>query len=258
MGQKFNPIGNRLGYTKGWKSRWVSSLRDLPRIIYEDFMIRKLIIGNYGRLGVSGVDIERAGNRLEITIYTSRPGAVIGRAGEEVGKLKDGLISIVHPDTEIKNINIQPIRRITQNAMIVAQDIASRLERKMPYRRVCRIAMDRVMTDGASGVKVQVGGRLGGLEIARNVWFRNGRIPLGTFRADIDYGFVEAHTAYGQVGVKVWIYHTEKAVSPETRKTVPDKDVIEEPPGDLPESKKAVTGQVTKGEPDVNAKEDKI
>jgi small subunit ribosomal protein S3 len=223
-------------------------------------MIRKSIIGTYGRLGVASVNIERAGNRLEITIHTSRPGAVIGRAGEEVEKLKDKLINIVQDGTEIKNINIQPIRRFTQDAMIVAQEIAGQLESKMPYRKACRTAMDRVMTDGAGGVKVQVGGRLGGLEIARSVWFRDGRIPLGTFRADIDYGFAEAHTAYGQIGVKVWIFHDKKAVSSEARKTVPDKEVIEEPVHnvDLPESKQKLTEQTPKGEPDVNAKEGKI
>ncbi len=260
MGQKFNPIGNRLGYTKDWKSHWVSSFRDLPRLVYEDFMIRKLIIDTYGRLGVASVDIERAGNRLEITIHTSRPGAVIGRAGEEVERLKEKLINIVQDGTEIKNINIQPIHRFTQDAMIVAQEIAGQLERKIPYRKACRTAMDRVMTDGASGVKVQVGGRLGGLEIARSVWFKDGRIPLGTFRADIDYGFAEAHTAYGQIGVKVWIFHNGKAVSPEARKTVTDEKVIEESLHnlDLPESKQEVTEQVAKGEPDVNAKKGKI
>jgi len=259
LGQKFNPIGNRLGYTKDWKSHWVSSLRDLPRLVYEDFMIRKLIIGTYGRLGVASVDIERAGNRLEITIHTSRPGAVIGRAGEEVEKLKAQLISIVHSGTEIKNINIQPIRRFTQDAMIVAQEIAGQLEKKMPYRKACRTIMDRVMTDGAGGIKVQVGGRLRGLEIARSVWFRDGRIPLGTFRADIDYGFTEAHTAYGQIGVKVWIFHEEKTAPPEAGTTVSDENVIEEPPHDLdlPESEQELTEQ-DKGEPDVNAEEGKI
>lgn len=201
MGQKANPIGNRLGIIKGWDSNWYGG-KDFADKLAEDQKIRQYLTARIPKGGVSKIVIERTLNRITISIYTSRPGIIIGKGGGEVDKLKEEIKKITNKDVQI---NINEIRRPEIDAAIVAETVAKQLEARVNFRRATKMAIASAMRMGVEGIKVRVSGRLGGAEIARSEEYKEGRTPLHTFRADIDYALKEAQTIYGIIGVKVWI-----------------------------------------------------
>lgn len=202
MGQKVNPFGLRLGIINTWKSRWFAT-KDYPQFIKEDLKIREYIQEKLARASISRIEIERATNRLQVDIYTARPGIVIGRKGAEVDNLRSDLEKISGRQVQI---NIQEVKQPERDANLVAQNIAEQLEGRVSFRRAMKKAVAAALRAGAKGVKISCAGRLGGAEMARSEWYREGRVPLHTLRADIDYGFAEALTTVGKIGVKVWIY----------------------------------------------------
>ena len=205
MGQKTNPIGNRLGIIRGWESNWYGG-KNFGNMIAEDEKIRKYIFTRLLKASVSRVIIERTLKLLTITITTARPGIIIGKAGQEVDKLKEELKKISGKDIQL---NIVEIKRPELEAQLVASSIARQIENRISYRRAIKMAIAATMRMNAEGIKVQISGRLNGAEMARSESYKEGRIPLSTFRADIDYALVEAHTTYGRIGVKVWIMKGE-------------------------------------------------
>ena len=209
MGQKVHPIGFRLGYTKTWSSTWYAD-RHYAGYLHEDLKIRSFIKKRFPYAGISKVVIERAGEKAKITIHTARPGLVIGRRGAEVDQLRYEIEHLVGREVFI---NIVEIRTPELDAQLVAENIAVQLERRVSFRRAMKKAITTAMRLGAKGMKVSCSGRLAGAEIARQEWYREGRVPLHTLRADIDYGFAISLTAFGTIGVKVWIFHGE--ISPE-------------------------------------------
>jgi len=205
VGQKTHPYGFRLGYNKTWKSRWFAD-KEYADLLHEDVELRRELKKRLRSAGVSGIDIERAANKLVIRIDTARPGIIIGRKGAEIDKLK----------TEVQNrtkrevhIEIQEVHRPELNAQLVAENIALQLEKRTAFRRAMRKSVDSALRFGCKGIKVRVAGRLNGAEIARKEWYLQGRLPLQTLRADIDYGFAQAYTTYGVIGVKCWVYQGE-------------------------------------------------
>jgi small subunit ribosomal protein S3 len=202
MGQKVHPIGFRLGVIKTWDSRWFSQ-KNYAALLHEDIKIRKIVKERLMHAGVSKVEIERAGQKAKINIHTARPGIIIGKKGAEVDKLKKDLESMTGKQMYI---NIQEIRRPELDAQLVAENIALQLERRIAFRRAMKKSVTSALRLGAQGIKIMCAGRLAGGEIARTEWYREGRVPLHTLRADIQYGFFEAKTTMGQIGVKVWIY----------------------------------------------------
>ena len=205
MGQKTNPIGNRLGIIRGWESNWYGG-KDFGNMIAEDDKIRKYIFTRLAKASVSRVIIERTLKLVTITITTARPGIIIGKAGQEVDKLKEELKKISGKDIQL---NIVEIKRPELEAQLVASSIARQIENRISYRRAIKMSIAATMRMNAEGIKVQISGRLNGAEMARSESYKEGRIPLSTFRADIDYAMVEAHTTYGRIGVKVWIMKGE-------------------------------------------------
>ena len=205
MGQKTNPIGNRLGIIRGWESNWYGG-KSFGSLIAEDDKIRKYIFTRLAKASVSRVIIERTLKLVTITITTARPGIIIGKAGQEVDKLKEELKKISGKDVQL---NIVEIKRPELEAQLVASSIARQIENRISYRRAIKMAIAATMRMNAEGIKVQISGRLNGAEMARSESYKEGRIPLSTFRADIDYALVEAHTTYGRLGVKVWIMKGE-------------------------------------------------
>ncbi|MBU2573987.1 MAG: 30S ribosomal protein S3 [Elusimicrobia bacterium] len=202
MGQKIHPRGFRLGYIQDWQSKWFS-LKKMPELIGEDFEIRNMVRERFLLASVSWVDIERAGSYVKLTIHTARPGVVIGRRGADIENLKK--------DVEVLTgrkifINVAEIKIPEMDPRLVGQAIAQQLEKRIGHKKAIKRAMERTMASGALGIKIMVGGRLGGSEIARREWFRKGRVPLQTLSADIDYGLCEAMTIMGKIGVKVWIF----------------------------------------------------
>jgi small subunit ribosomal protein S3 len=202
VGQKTHPYGFRLGYNKTWHSRWYADANYADTLI-EDVQLRTRLKKRLAHAGVSEIDIERAAERMRITIHTSRPGIIIGRKGAEVDKLRDDLIKQLGREV---HINIQEVQRPELDAQLVAESIAGQLERRVSFRRAMKKAMESAFRFGAKGVKIMVAGRLGGHEIARTEWYQEGRLPLHTLKADIDYGLAESRTTYGVIGVKVWVY----------------------------------------------------
>ncbi len=202
MGQKVHPIGFRLGITKDWQSKWFAK-KDYAKKLHEDLRIRNLIKAKFYHAGISKVIIERFTDKVKIDIYAVRPGLVIGRKGAEVEKLKNELSSFVSGQLII-NVREVPIPEI--DAQLVAENIAMQIERRVSHRRAMKRAINAAIKFGAKGIRVECSGRLGGADMARTEWYREGRLPLQTIRADIDYGFAEALTKYGVIGVKVWIY----------------------------------------------------
>jgi small subunit ribosomal protein S3 len=202
VGQKTHPYGFRLVYNKTWHSRWYGDAH-YADTLHEDLKLRRQLKGRLQHAGVSEIDIERAADKLRVTIYTSRPGIIIGRRGAEVDKLRDDLQKQMGREV---HINIQEIQRPELDAQLVAESIAGQLERRVSFRRAMKKAMESAFRFGAKGVKIMVAGRLGGAEIARREWYQEGRLPLHTLKADIDYGLGEARTTYGVIGVKVWVY----------------------------------------------------
>jgi len=206
MGQKVHPYGLRLGYTKTWKSRWFAK-KDYSSLLHEDLMIKKKLKEDLKSAGVASIEVERPGNKLRITIQTARPGIIIGRKGAEIDRLRQQIQK--QTGREVLPINIQEVRRPELNAQLVAESIAMQLEKRVAFRRAMRKAVDSAQRFGCKGIKVRCGGRLNGAEIARTEWYLQGRLPLHTLRADIDYGLAEARTTYGVIGVKCWIYNGE-------------------------------------------------
>lgn len=205
MGQKTHPYGFRLVYNKSWLSRWYAE-GDYKDVLQKDLELRQMLKSRLAHAAVSEIEIERAADRLRVTIYTARPGVVIGRKGVEVDRLRDDLTKRVgHP----VQVNIQEVQRPELDAQLVAESIAGQLERRVAFRRAMRKSMESAFRFGAKGVKVMVAGRLGGREIARTEWYQDGRLPLHTLKADIDFGLAEAKTTYGVIGCKVWIYRGE-------------------------------------------------
>lgn len=207
MGQKVHPIGFRLGISKDWVSKWYAEGRDYADFLEKDHEVREFINKKLAHASVSKIQIERPRNGAQITIFTARPGIVIGKKGEDIEVLKKEASKILGVPT---SINIEEIRRPELDAYLVADNIAKQLERRVMFRRAMKRAVTSTMRLGASGIKVAISGRLNGAEIARTEWYREGRVPLHTLRADIDYGLAEAHTTYGVLGVKVWIFVGEK------------------------------------------------
>jgi small subunit ribosomal protein S3 len=202
VGQKTHPYGFRLSYNKPWHSRWYAA-GDYAGTLHQDLLLRSRLKRRLSNAGVSEIDIERAADRLRVTIYTARPGIIIGRKGAEVDKLRDDLRKLTGREV---HINIQEIQRPELDAQLVAASVAGQLERRVSFRRAMKKAMESAFRFGAKGVKIMVSGRLGGAEIARREWYQEGRLPLHTLKADIDYGFAESRTTYGVIGVKVWVY----------------------------------------------------
>ena len=203
MGQKTHPIGFRLGYSKTWSSRWYAE-KEYAQFLHEDIKIRRMVKGKLYHAGVSKVEIERSGNQAKINIYTARPGIIIGRKGVEVDKLKSELEKITGRQIYI---NIKEIKKPELDAQLTAENIALQLEKRVAFRRAMKKSVAAAIRLGAGGIKINCAGRLGGAEIARREWYHQGRVPLHTLKADIDFGLAEAKTTYGQIGVKVWIYH---------------------------------------------------
>jgi small subunit ribosomal protein S3 len=208
MGQKVHPIGFRLGFNKTWRSRWYSE-KDYANLLHEDLALKKDLKKRFGHAGVARVEVERAANKLKITIFTSRPGIIIGRKGQEVDKLKQEIQKRTGKEVFV---NIQEILKPELEAQLVSESVAMQLEKRIAFRRAMRKAIDAAQRFGAKGIKIRVSGRLNGAEIARSEWYLHGQLPLHTLRSDIDYGFAEARTTFGQIGVKCWIYKGESAM----------------------------------------------
>jgi small subunit ribosomal protein S3 len=220
MGQKVNPLIQRIGIIKNWRSQWFASMRNYPRYVLEDNNIRKFIKSRLKNAAVSEVIIERLSERIKIRILTGRPGIVIGRHGADIERLREDLCNIVNPvrkasshkmelskeTTKEISIDIEEVKKAAQDAQLVAENITFQLEKRVAFRRAIKRAIEQSMSAGALGIKISVAGRLGGAEMSRRETYKQGKVPLQTLRADIDYGFAEAHTTYGLIGVKVWIY----------------------------------------------------
>jgi len=222
VGQKVNPKGFRVGVIKDWDARWYANNKDFKHFLYEDYQLRKHVKEKLYASGVSHVDIERAGGRIKINIFTAKPGIVIGRGGQEVEVLRKQLEKM---SSKKVSVNITEIKRPELDATLVAENVAASLEKRIAFRRAMKQTVSRTMRMGALGIKIMCAGRLAGAEIARTEWYAEGKVPLHTLRADIDYGFAEANTAYGKIGVKVWIYKGE--ILPQKAEKLP-VNVVEE------------------------------
>jgi len=220
MGQKVNPIGLRLNINKNWNSLWFAKKKEYGQYLIEDFKIRKYIKNNLKNSGISKIFIERPTKKCIVTIFTSRPGFVIGKKGSDIDKIKTNLSKI---STSEISVNIKEIRKPELDAYLVAENIAQQLEKRIAYRKAMKRAMQSTLRLGAKGVKVTVAGRLAGAEIARTEWLREGSIPLHTLRAEVDYGEAEAETTYGIIGVKVWIY--KGMIFEKDKKKINDQEV---------------------------------
>lgn len=205
MGQKTHPTGFRLGIVKDWKSRWYAE-RDFPRLLMEDETIRKYLFRRLSHAAIAAVEIERKPSKIVVTIHTARPGVVIGKRGSEVDKLRDELAVLTNSEI---SVNVEEIKRPEINARLVADNVAHQLRQRVSFRRAMKRAVQSAMRAGAEGIKIQCAGRLGGAEIARTEGYNEGRVPLHTLRADIDYAQLDAFTTYGTIGVKCWIFKGE-------------------------------------------------
>ena len=226
MGQKVHPIGMRLGIVKDWSSKWYADTKNYANYLHADLQVRDYLRKKLAHASVSHIQIERAADNARIVIHTARPGIVIGKKGEDIEKLRievARLFGMILPDVRL---NIAEIRKPELDAQLVAEGIAQQLERRVQFRRAMRRAVTNSMRIGAGGIKVKVAGRLNGAEIARSEWYREGRVPLQTLRADIDYGFAEAHTTYGVIGIKTWIFRGE--IIRKTQKDLSEKSTENE------------------------------
>lgn len=206
MGQKVNPHGLRVGIIKDWDSRWYADGKDFSDNLVEDYKIREFLKKRLYSAGISKIEIERSTDRVRVLVYTAKPGVVIGKGGAEIEKLKTELSAY---STKKVLVDIKEVKKPDSDAQLVAENIAEQLERRISFRRAMKSCMGRAMKAGAKGIKTSVSGRLGGADMARTEFYSEGNIPLQTLRADIDYGFAEADTTYGKIGVKTWIYHGE-------------------------------------------------
>jgi len=222
MGQKVHPIGIRLGITKEWSSKWYADAKQYPKYVLQDHQIREFLRKKLKEASVSRIQIDRPAKRANITIHTARPGIVIGKKGEDIENLRIEAAKVLGMALQDVRLNISEIRKPELDAQLVAEGIAQQLERRVQFRRAMRRAVTNTMRVGAEGIKVKVSGRLNGAEIARSEWYREGRVPLHTFRADIDYGLAEARTTYGVIGVKVWVFRGEVFDSTETQTESPE------------------------------------
>src|SRR3954451_9383110 len=220
MGQKVHPYGFRLGITKTWRSRWFSK-QDYAKLLLEDLELKATLASRLKSAGVSSIEVDRPGNKLRITIRTSRPGIVIGRKGAEIEKLKTDLAQKTKREVFI---DIQEVHRPELDAQLVSESIALQLEKRVAFRRAMRKSVDSALRFGCKGIKVRVSGRLNGAEIARSEWYLQGQLPLHTLRADVDYGFSQAYTTYGVIGVKVWIYKGAILDLTKTRSGLPEPE----------------------------------
>ncbi len=206
MGQKVNPVGFRLGLTKSWTSKWYADHRTYADLLEEDFKVQDYIKSTMKHAGISRVELERAAQKVKVTIFASRPGIIIGRKGEAADQLKADLVKLSKNDV---TVNIKEVKRPEIDAQLIAQNIATQLQRRIAFRRAIKRALASAMRLNIQGCKIMVGGRLNGAEMSRREWVREGRVPLHTLRAEIDYGTAEAMTTYGVIGVKVWVYKGE-------------------------------------------------
>ncbi len=218
MGQKVNPIGLRIGIIKDWEGKWYADKKNYAGLLHEDIKIRKYIKKKLYVAGISHIRIERAANRVKVSIHTAKPGIVIGRGGVEVENLRRQLESLTGKQV---NVNIVEIKVPELEAQLVAENVALQLEKRTAFRRAMKQVVSRSMKMGAKGIKISCGGRLAGAEIARSEWYSEGKVPLHTLRADIDYGVAEANTTYGKIGIKVWIYKGEILPEAKAEKNAP-------------------------------------
>lgn len=209
MGQKVHPTGIRLGISTDWNSKWYASSKEYPKFLMEDIKIRDYLSSELKNASVSKILIERPTKEAVVTVFTSRPGIVIGKKGEDIEKYREKIANILGTKKSTVKLNVKEIRKPELNARLVSEGIAQQLERRIMYRRAMKRAVTNTMRLGALGIKVNVAGRLNGAEIARSEWYREGRVPLHTLKAGIDFGFSEALTTYGIIGIKVWIYSEE-------------------------------------------------
>lgn len=221
MGQKVSPLILRIGYIKDWKSRWFADKKDFAQNVVEDKKIRNYIVKKFAHAAVSHVDIERVAGQVRVKISSARPGVIIGRRGADIDRLKEDLAKVTSKELAI---DIQEIKNPSVNAMLVAQSVALQLEKRIAFRRAMKRAIEQALSSGAKGIKISCAGRLGGAEMSRRETYKVGKLPLQTFRADIDYGFYEAHTTYGVIGVKAWIYHGDAILDQ------PKEDVVAQAP----------------------------
>ena len=220
MGHKSHPYGLRVGFIHTWKSRWFAKKKDFSALLFEDVKIKKYVHKTFATAAISKIEIERASERVRVIIFSARPGIIIGRKGADIDRLREDLSKMI--DKEIF-IDIKEIKKPYIEAQLVAENIAYQLEKRIAFRRAMKRALQQALESGAGGIKLQCAGRLGGAEIARTESYKRGSIPLQTFRANIDFGFTEAHTTYGCIGVKVWIYKGD--IMPEkSKKKEPDQD----------------------------------
>jgi small subunit ribosomal protein S3 len=204
MGRKVHPVGFRLNVTQGWQGRWFAEGAQYREQLAQDFAIRDMIRKDAGRAGVSRIDVERFPGKVKVSVFTAKPGILIGRKGEGIKKIRISLEALAGKKIDL---DIKEIKSPDCDAYLIAQNISDQLERRISYRRAMKRAIQTAMRQGALGIKIEVGGRLGGAEMARNAWLREGRVPLQTLRADIEFARAEATTTYGQIGIKVWVYH---------------------------------------------------
>ena len=202
MGQKVNPNGIRLGITHGWNSNWYANTQDYAKRLNDDLKIRQFLFSHLKNAAVSRIQVDRPARNAKIIIYSARPGVIIGKKGGEIEELRDAITKMIHVPVQI---TIEEVKKPELDAKLVAESIAQQLERRVMFRRAMKRAVQTALKNGAEGIRVNVGGRLGGAEIARTEWYREGRVPLHTFRADVNYGCAIAKTTYGVIGVKVWI-----------------------------------------------------
>jgi small subunit ribosomal protein S3 len=229
MGQKIHPIGLRLGINRTWSSRWYAEAKNYPALVLEDSKVREFVKKKLFAAGISRTDIERKADQIDVNIHTAKPSVIVGRGGQGIDTLRKDLSTLTGKKVQI---NVIEVARVEADATLVAENIAAQLEKRIAFRRAMKQTMMRAMKSGAKGIKVMVAGRLGGAEIARTEWLRDGRIPLHTLRADIDYGTAEAKTLYGVIGVKVWIFRGEvlpgadpvNLAQPEQRERRPRRD----------------------------------
>ena len=222
MGQKVNPIVQRIGFIKDWQSRWFVPSREYSKYIFEDYNIRKFIKRRLKIAAVSKIIIERLSGRIKIRILTARPGIIIGRRGQDIERLREDLNSLL--EREI-SIDIEEIKDPNKDAQLVAENVAFQLEKRIAFRRAIKRAIQQSSNAGVLGIKISIAGRLGGAEMSRRETYKEGKIPLATLRADIDYGFAEAHTTYGLIGVKVWIYKGDVIIDRKKEEEKGDQDI---------------------------------
>ncbi len=233
MGHKTQPLSLRLGWTKSWSSLWYAGKHDYAKYLHEDFLIRETIKKNFKQAAVSRVVIERSSGQVRIILHTARPGMIIGRRGQDIDRLRDEIQGLTQKEI---SIDVKEVKNPAIDAQLVSENIAIQLERRISFRRAMKKGVQLALQSGALGIKVRCSGRLGGAEMSRTEGYKEGKIPLQTFKADIEYGFTEAHTIYGKIGVKVWIYKGESPLPGEKEKesVTPEKGKVPKDPARQP------------------------